>query len=60
MKTVYQKGDRVKHRVFGGGLVIGLDERAGGVVVQFDGLKTERTISATFKGMRKEEARKWA
>ncbi len=53
MEIDYQKGDRVKHRVFGAGTVIGLDRKAGGVIVQFDSLRTERTISKSFKGMHK-------
>ncbi|MDR1546109.1 MAG: UvrD-helicase domain-containing protein [Deltaproteobacteria bacterium] len=37
-------GDRIRHRTFGPGTILSVDEAAGAYVVQFDGLPTTRSL----------------
>ena len=39
-------GDEVEHPIFGAGVVLSVDVEAQKVVVQFDRLNTQRTLSA--------------
>jgi len=54
MTRDYKAGDLVRHRVFGSGVILKIDRKAGAAVVKFDSLPTERNIALNFRGMRKE------
>lgn len=41
----YEKGQRVRHTVFGAGTVVDIDSEKGAHVVKFDGIETPRSIS---------------
>jgi len=41
----FEIGATVHHKVFGNGIVFGIDEETGGYIVKFTGLKTARNIS---------------
>ncbi len=44
-KPRFKVGDRVRHKTFGMGEVVGVDADRGAYVVQFDGMATQRSIS---------------
>ncbi len=48
-ETAFRTGDRVRHFVFGEGVVESFDEEKSAYVIRFDGIPTPRTISARVK-----------
>ena len=44
-RVAFPEGTRVRHRVFGDGVIISADEETESYRIQFDNVKTERTIS---------------
>lgn len=44
MRSKFQKGDRVEHKIFGPGTIVLVNERAFCYTIKFDSLKTERNI----------------
>ncbi len=48
-KNVLEVGTRVRHKVFGEGVVVGVDSDAGANEIQFDSMSTPRSISFKIK-----------
>ncbi|MBO4546504.1 MAG: ATP-binding domain-containing protein [Treponema sp.] len=45
--TRFKKGDRVRHKVFGSGTIVLVNEKAFCYTIKFDGLATERSVQFT-------------
>lgn len=45
--TRFKKGDRVRHKVFGAGTIVLVNEKAFCYTIKFDGLATERSVQFT-------------
>jgi len=51
-EEIFNEGDTVCHPVFGHGVIEKIDKDNGAYIIRFENIKTPRSISFTYKGLR--------